>query len=159
MFIYAELYGDNSVSVFCFEIHLTMGFASPPYLLLEQELSSFPGRFSLVLQHEAEHQLKSIAIPRDSLIRIEQLIINYTLLIPPNTQKKLRTMVIWFCGRCWCMAPRFSTLWIIVVYPLFIATHDKVQKTFPFLPLNQQFTRDKTPFDVSRLQFIRHPMS
>ena len=37
---------------------------------------------------------------RNSLIRFEQLIINYTLLIPPNTEKKLRTMVIWFCGRC-----------------------------------------------------------
>ena len=44
-------------------------------------------------------------------------------------------MVIWFCGRCWCMAgltPRFSTLRIIVVYPLFIACHDTVQKPFLF---------------------------
>ena len=79
------------------------------------------------------HQLKSIAISRDSLIRFEQLIINYTLLTPPNTEKKLRTIEIWFCGRCWCTAEltaRFSTLWIIVVYPLFIASHDTVQETF-----------------------------
>ena len=79
-----------------------------------------------VLQHEAEsrHVTKSLcrvsaltgavflsgidsnasieddSDPRDSLIRFEQLIINYTLLIPPNTEKKLRTMDIWFCGRC-----------------------------------------------------------
>ena len=48
-------------------------------------------------------------------------------------------MVIWFYGRCWCMAgltPRFSTLWIIVVYPLFISSHDTVQKIFSFLLLS-----------------------
>ena len=32
---------------------------------------------------------------------------------------------------------RFSTLWIILVHPLFIASHDTVQKTFSFLPLKQ----------------------
>ena len=93
---------------------------------LEISIEAFPGRFSLVLQHEAKlcrvskslcRVSERIAVvfllgidsnasievdsdPRDSLIRYEQLIINYTLLIPPNTEKKLRTMVFWFCGRC-----------------------------------------------------------
>ena len=93
---------------------------------IEFPIEAFPGRFSLVLQDEVErcHVTKSLCRvsariaavfllgidsnvsievdgdPRVSLIRFEQLIINYTLLIPPNTEKKLRTMVIWFCGRC-----------------------------------------------------------
>ena len=45
-------------------------------------------------------RLTILAIPRDSLIRFEQLIINYTLLILPNTEKKLRTVDIWLSGRC-----------------------------------------------------------
>ena len=89
---------------------------------VELPIEAFPGRFSLVLQHEAErcHVTKALcrisaritaifllgidsnaSIELDSVfIRFEQLIINYTLLISPNTEKKLRTMVIWFCGRC-----------------------------------------------------------
>ena len=93
---------------------------------VEIPIEAFPGRFSLVLQREAEccHVTKSLcrvsariaavsllgidsnasievdSDPRDSLVRFEQLLINYTLLIPPNADKKLRTMVIWFCGRC-----------------------------------------------------------
>ena len=42
--------------------------------------------------------------------------------------------------RCWCMAgltSRFSTLRVIVVYPLLIASHDTMQKNFPFSPLKQ----------------------
>ncbi|KAG5320657.1 OR49B protein, partial [Pseudoatta argentina] len=35
----------------------------------------------------------SIAILRDSLVQFKQFIINYTLLIPPNTEKKLRAML------------------------------------------------------------------
>ena len=88
----------------------------------ELPIEAFPGRFSLVLQHEAERRRVTKSLcrvsatiaqgidsnasievdcdPLDSLIRFEQLIINYTLLIPPNTEKKLRTMVVWFYGRC-----------------------------------------------------------
>ena len=93
---------------------------------VEFPIKAFPGRFSLVFKYEAEHcnatkslcrvsariatvflsgidSNTSIEVdcdPLDSLIRLEQLIIKYTVLIPPNTEKKLRTMVIWFCGRC-----------------------------------------------------------
>ena len=93
---------------------------------VEIPIEAFPGRFSLVLQHEAErcHVAKSLCRVsagiadvfllkidsnsslevdsdfRDNLIRFGQFIINYILLITPNTEKKLRTMVIWFCGRC-----------------------------------------------------------
>ena len=90
---------------------------------LELPIEAFPDKFSLVLQHEAElcHVTKSLgrisariatvfhsgigsntsievdSDPRDNLIHFEQIIINYTLLIPPNTEH--RTMVIWFCGQ------------------------------------------------------------
>ena len=93
---------------------------------VELSIEAYLGRFSLVLEHDAErcHVTKSLcrvsvpiaavfllgidsnasievdSDPRNSLIRSEQLIINYTLLIPPNIEKKLRTMVIWFCVRC-----------------------------------------------------------
>ena len=92
---------------------------------IELPIEAFPGRFSLVLKHEVErcHVTKSLcrvsahiaavfllgigsnasikvdSDPRDGLNPFEQLIINYTLLIPPNTEKKLRTMHIWFCGQ------------------------------------------------------------
>ena len=85
-------------------------------------IEAIPGRFSLVLQHEVErcHVTKSLcrvsariaaafllgiaskasievdSDSRDGLIRFEQLIINFTLMIPPNTEKKLRTMVFGF---------------------------------------------------------------
>jgi len=39
-------------------------------------------------------------------------------------------------------------------YPFFITNNDTMQKTFPFLPLEQLFTREKTPFQFSWLQFI-----
>ena len=82
---------------------------------VELPIEAFPGRFSLVLQHEAERcrvpgriaavflleidlNISIEAIPRDP--RFEQLIINYTLLTPANIEKEFRTMVIWFCGRC-----------------------------------------------------------
>ena len=47
---------------------------------------------------------------------------------PPKAEQKLRTIDIRLCCRCWCIAkfiPRFSTLRVIVVYPLSIAGHDK----------------------------------
>ena len=81
---------------------------------VELLIEAFPGRFSLVLQHEVErcHVTKSLcrvsariaavfllgidsnasfevdSDPCDSIIRFQQLIINYALLMPPpNTEK------------------------------------------------------------------------
>lgn len=58
----------------------------------------YSGRFFLGTTQT--HQLKWIANSHDSLIRSEQFIINYTLQILPNADKKLRTMNIWFNERC-----------------------------------------------------------
>ena len=91
-------------------------------------------------------------------VRFQQLIIDYTQLIRSNIDQELRTMVIRLFHRCCCMAgltPWSSTLKVIVMYPLFIAYHDTMQKNFfLFLSLKQLFTCDKMPFDVSRLQLI-----
>ena len=116
--------------------------------------------FFVFFQYSAQtRQLSSIAIFRDGFSRFEQFIINYTQLITTNAKHKLWTMDIRLCCRCGFMArlsPRFSTLRVIVVYPLFI---DTTQKNFPFLPLKPLFIRDKTPFDVPRLQLVLHPIS
>ena len=96
-----------------------------------------------------------IAISHDGFSLFEQLIINFTKLIPPNAEQKLRTMNIRLCCQCWCivrLTSQSSMVEVIVVYPFFIAGHDTMQKTFPFLPLKQLFTRDKTQFDISQLQ-------
>ena len=98
----------------------------------------------------------------DSFGRFALLIMNYTQLISPNADQKLRTMDIRLCCRCWHMAeldPRFSTLSVVVEYPFFIAGHDMMQKTFPSQPLKQLFTHDKTPFNVSRFRLVRHLLS
>lgn len=45
--------------------------------------------------------------------------------------------------RCWFMTGltvKFSTLRAILVYQFFIASHDTIQKSFPFLQLKQLFT-------------------
>ena len=65
-------------------------------------------------------------------------------LTQPNAEWKLQTIDIWLCHWCWCMVrltQRSSTLRVIVMYPLFIAGHDTMPKTFPSLPL---FTWDET---------------
>jgi len=75
------------------------------------------------------HQLKSITY--DGFGRLEQFVVHDTLLIPPNTEYKLRAMDIRICCECWCMiglTPWLVSLWIVVVYPLFITSNDTMQK-------------------------------
>ena len=92
------------------------------------------GRFFLQFLVQT-HQLLSTAFSRNGFGWFKLLIINYTKLIQPNVKQKLRTMDIRFCRWCCRMTeitPRSSTLWVLVVYPLFIAGHDTMQKTFLF---------------------------
>jgi len=51
----------------------------------------------------------------------------------------------------------FFLLGIVVQYPLLISNHNSMQKIFSLLSLNQLFASEKSPFNVSRFQFIRHP--
>jgi len=63
------------------------------------------------------HQLKSIPISCNGFVRLEQLVIHDTLLIPPNTEHNLGAMDIRLCRGCWCMArltPWFFLPWIVV---------------------------------------------
>ena len=81
------------------------------------------------------YQLYLIAISCDDFCWFEQLIINYTQWIPPNADQILWTMGICLCHWCWWMirlTPCSSMLRIIVMYLLFIAGHDAVQKNFSF---------------------------
>jgi len=95
-----------------------------------------------------------------------KLMVNKTLLVPPDTEHDLRTMNVqpW----CWCwgrwqrltgLSTVFFLLGIVVEYPLFISSHNPMQKIFSLLSLNQLFASEKSPFNVSRFQFIRHPIS
>ncbi|GBP03844.1 Tyrosine-protein kinase Btk29A [Eumeta japonica] len=82
----------------------------------------FPGSYSLVFQHEAKHchvakslcrvsafiatvfllridlnaSIKVGSDPPYNLFRFEQLIINYTLLVPPNTEKNFEPRIFGF---------------------------------------------------------------
>ena len=47
----------------------------------------------------------------------------------------------------------------VVEYPLLISSHNPMQKIFSLLCLNQLFASEKSSFNVSRFQFIRHPIS
>ena len=53
----------------------------------------------------------------------------------------------------------FFLLGVIVEYSLLISSHNPMQKIFSLLSLNQLFASEKSPFNVSRFQFIRHPIS
>jgi len=48
----------------------------------------------------------------------------------------------------------FFLLGVVVEYPLLISSRNPMQKTFSLLSLNQLFANEKSPFNVSRFQFI-----
>jgi len=64
---------------------------------------------------------------------------------------------------CWCWDGNdwpglvFFFLGIVVEYPLLISSHNPMQKNL--FSLNQLFASKKSPFNVSRFQFIRHAIS
>ena len=49
----------------------------------------------------------------------------------------------------------FFLLGVVVEYPLLISSHNPMQKNLFFVVLNQLFASKKSPFNVSRFQFIR----
>jgi len=53
----------------------------------------------------------------------------------------------------------FFLLGVVVEHALLISSHNPVQKIFSLLSLNQPFASEKSPFNVSQFQFIRHPIS
>ena len=83
-------------------------------------------------------------------------------MVPPNTEHDLGAVNIRFGRRHESMAensPWFSALGIIVMNPFFVPSHNAMQKSLPSLPFKQPFTSKQTPFNISRLQFVRHPIS
>ncbi|GBP97814.1 hypothetical protein EVAR_80948_1 [Eumeta japonica] len=77
--------------------------------------------------------------PIDGLIQFEQLLINYTLLIPPNTEKKLEPWIFDFADDVdvW---PGLPTIIYALDYRKCINYHRQSRygaKTFSFLPLKQ----------------------
>jgi len=51
----------------------------------------------------------------------------------------------------------FFLLGVVVEYPILISSHNPMQKIFSLLSLNQLFASEKSPFNISQFQFIRHP--
>ena len=103
------------------------------------------------------NQLSSVTLSRDRFIRFKQLIVDHTTLIPPNAEHKLGSMDIWLRRWCWWLAglnPWLSPFGIVVVDPLFISSHNSIQKSLAFLSFKQLFTGEKTPFHVSWFQFV-----
>ena len=84
--------------------------------------------------------LFSVEIPCDCLTRFQQLVVHYILLIPPNTEHCLLSVDIPFWRRCrWLtwITNDFSAFGIIEIDPLFIASHNSVQKPLSLLPSKQ----------------------
>ena len=95
-------------------------------------------------------------------VRFQQLIINNTGLVPPNTQHNLRSVNIRLSRRRRSMtgqSPWISSLWVAVMNPFFITRYDAMKKTLPFSPLKQLFTGEKTTLSFPWLQIIRNPSS
>ena len=73
------------------------------------------------------HQLRLIPIPYHGFTRFQQLIIDHTELVPPNSEPDLGIVKIRSARRRGSMTrhfPRFPALGIIVVDPFFIAGHN-----------------------------------
>ena len=105
------------------------------------------------------HQLRSISIPYDGFTWLQQLIIE---LLPPNSENNLSTMSIRSgleCGGISGNSLRFSALMIIVVDLFFVIGHNAMWKPLPIPSLMQTFTSKETPFNISRLQLVRNPIS
>ena len=150
-----------SVSKYFFTILATWGRASWRRITLSC-LCSYSGRFS----RNGSNESIVADTDRNGIARFQQLIVNKILLIPPDTEHDLRTMNVrlW----CWCwgrwqrltrLSVIFFLLGVVVEYPLFISSHNLMQKTFSLLSLNQLFASEKSLFNVSRFQFIKHPIS
>ena len=96
----------------------------------------------------------------DSLVPWEQLKINNTFEIPPNTQHNLLLMNIGF----WCRLCRFISLppWsfsndVIVNNPFFIARYDSLRFRFRFVSFQQWIANGNLFGELNFVQFVRNP--
>ena len=105
------------------------------------------------------HQLRSIPIACDCFSRFYQFIIHYAELVPPNTEHDLGAVNIRFGRRRGSMAensPWFS--WDYRNEPIF-CPQSQCDAEIPSIFAFQLFTSKQTPFNISRLQFVQHPIS
>jgi len=84
-------------------------------------------------------------------------------LVPPDTEHDLRTECSAVMLRSMATIDRASVVFfllrVVIKYPLFISSHNSMQKTFSLLFLNQLFASEKSPSNISRFQFTRHLIS
>ena len=88
--------------------------------------------------------------------------IDHTLLIPPNTEHRLPSIAIWSCSRCRWYAwsyPWSFTLRTLKIYPLFIASHNSVEKWLSFVSGEQHFASGFSVFPLSFIRFTWNPLS
>jgi hypothetical protein len=87
-----------------------------------------------------------IALCINGFARLQEFIINNTALVPPDTKHGFFAEAIWsWCWRTGRFAggqPRFSQLQAFKINPLFVTSHNSVQKLLSFLALKQCFRRD-----------------
>ena len=103
------------------------------------------------------NELLSVAICINRFTWFEEFIIDYTLLIPPNLEHLFLSETIRPCIRCWWLAwidPWFFALRILEEYPLFIPSHNLMQKRLSFVLCKQHFTDGFSVFLMSLIQFI-----
>ena len=103
------------------------------------------------------NELLSVAICINRFTRFEELITDYTLLIPPNIEQSFFSEAIRSCSRCWWLAwidPWFVACRILDEFPLFILNHNSIQKRLPFVPCMQHFTDVFSIFLLSLIQFL-----
>jgi len=137
-----------SVSKYLFMTLATWGRALSWRRITLLCLCSSSGRFSRNARFKRINCSRSLVM--ESPDSIQQLIVNKTLLVPPDTEHDLRTMNVrpW----CWCwgrwqrltgLSVVFFLLRVVVEYPLLISSQNPMQKTFSLLSSNQLFGSEK----------------
>jgi hypothetical protein len=91
------------------------------------------------------NHLLAIALCVNSFARLQDFIINNTVLVPPDTKHGYFAEAIWpWCWRTGFAGGqlRFSPLRVFKTNPFFVTSHNLVQKWFSFLALKQYLTND-----------------
>lgn len=81
-------------------------------------------------------------MPIDSFFPFRQLIVHYSLLVPPHAEHCLLSEMIWPYRRCWFFVRwklQFFAFEILEVNPLLIASNNLMQETLSFMSQKQNF--------------------
>ena len=141
-----------------------------PELLARHQRCVWPG--VVLMEHDSspihqcwpllfDRQLQTVELftVEDRIERLairEQLIVEYSLPIPPNTQQHLPGRQSWL-GRFVGFRPRSLSLDVLVSDPLFITSHHPLQKWVDFVAIQQQFADENSVHGVFLRQLVWDP--